>query len=159
MVIAGYCCISVPSPACCICFPVVELIFCKTYTFPLAVVNAQRRAWHGQLLGKIEMCLSCWGRFQFFSTQLRSSGKNGSTYTFNEQNSETAVVTFRLHCSTATTERVALLLLLVSLYNHISLLSSIYTHSSKQMSSALMKRTHDFLKIFIICTAFFFLFS
>lgn len=47
VVIAGYCFISVPSPACCICFPVVELIFCKIYNFPLAVVNAWRQGRHG----------------------------------------------------------------------------------------------------------------
>lgn len=41
VVIAGYFFISVPRPACYICFPVVELVFCKTYNFPLAVVNAQ----------------------------------------------------------------------------------------------------------------------
>lgn len=41
VVIAGYFFISVPRPACYICFPVVELVFCETYNFPLAVVNAQ----------------------------------------------------------------------------------------------------------------------
>lgn len=155
VVIVGYCCISVPSPPCCISFPVVELIFCQTYNFLPAVVNAWRwtSLWERQ-----KYILAVGGGISSSSLKCTHQVKmEVCTYTFNEQSfgNSCCCVHNALHHSNYWKNSSAIVICrFESKYPHFLAFIDIHSLAINKYLQP-WQSTSMIFKIFVIHTAFF----